>query len=882
MEKNNLTTPIWALIFGVISLTSCYSNIDVPTPTSTGVELTENPTEDALSVLSNHSYVTYGEFDEEFGHALGRRMQGTMTSPSMADVFVIDPSAVNKSNLMSTHELKTMIRRTESGEASVVLTKATFREFYDWAQLYVLGYLLMELENYHGDRADYDSPAAAPARRRVANVVRNAYIAGHQTRMLTRGATVNGMELDWEHVDSWPEEDQNTVMFDGFAQSGGNELFVMNAAATLNANAEVRHPQNDHEWGHKADAVTHWLNRQDAEKAKTRAGLKIFTRAVTRGGGNADISDMMSAQTKDFVFDYQCPNVGNTTVYTAHSAIKVQYQAYSAYDFGSDVEYYQVRQNITVMNDKIYSSPEGDSNWWLRQNDGDWVFARGPWMKRIDTKMWLEGQGTISIVSAAPLNANGTSSGSTSSGGSASTTIGSSDGVSIGVSAGMSGWNPTFSMSESFTHTESYSETTGTTWNTSTNWSTQDLATTCTQDNNSVTWQHNGNTPNDYNSTYIDNIKTLLKSTCVTDEQVLWKVDNPSGTYTLKASLNVVNEIAKLKKTDYQGSMPTFGTTQDNPHEISFELNAPDRFKRKWNCQVYDYGTTPEGMTQIEYTNLIDDFIEQSYGNKSACFCWAKLFVSTEATADGSDNAASVFQTFKNSIRGMKQQLRIKGISGRLVFGLKPDGVNVTDPKNLTDQITVVLDGTGYNEGETFTEQLNGYDITYKVTKKGSEVELSSVPNDFSGELNIPEKVSDGVLTVTSLGNNCAVRRKGITAVTIPSTVRTIENGALAELNITEISVPEGVETISTYVFHCDESVTKVYLPSTLKTIGNSSFGCTNSLAEVHIKATTPPDLGNFIFYPRYNDAVLYVPKGCKDAYAKAKEWQYFKNIVEE
>ena len=481
----------------IVVLTSCTDNDDNPTPTMTGVAETENPTEDALSVTSNHSYVMYGEFDEEFGHALGRRMQGAMTSPTMADVFVIDPSAVNNSNIMSTDELKTMIRRTESGEASVVLTKATFREFYDWAQLYVMGYLLMELENYHGDRADYNSPAAAPARRKMANVMRNAYIAGQQRRMQTRGTTVNGMELDWEHVNTWPEEDQNAVMFDGFAQSGGNELFVMNAAATLNADAEVRHPQNNREWGHKADAVAHWLNRQDAEKAQSRAGLKRFAQAVTRVG-NSDISDMMSAQTKDFVFDYSKPNTGGNYLDTHHSAIKVQYRAYTAYDFGSNVEYYQVRQNITAMNDQIHQVVTGINNWWIRKDDGSYNLARGGWLKRIDTKMWLEGNGTKSIVSAAPLNENGSSSGSTSSGGSASTTIGSSDGVSIGVSAGMSGWNPTFSMSESYTHTESYSETTGTTWNTSTNWSTKDLTTVCTQGNDAngtVTWTHTGNTP---------------------------------------------------------------------------------------------------------------------------------------------------------------------------------------------------------------------------------------------------------------------------------------------------------------------------------------------------------------------------------------------------
>ena len=118
---------LMAMTIAVFS--SCVDNDDNPTPTTTGVEQEENPTEDALSVTTEKTYVMYGEFDEDFGNALGRRLKGTMTSPTNADIFVIDPSAVSKSDIMGTEELKTMIQRTESGEASVVLTKATFREF---------------------------------------------------------------------------------------------------------------------------------------------------------------------------------------------------------------------------------------------------------------------------------------------------------------------------------------------------------------------------------------------------------------------------------------------------------------------------------------------------------------------------------------------------------------------------------------------------------------------------------------------------------------------------------------------------------------------------------------------------------------------------------
>ncbi len=108
---------LMAMAIAVFS--SCVDNDDNPMPTTTGIEQAENPTEDALSVTTEKTYVMYGEFDEDFGTALGRRLKGTMASPSNADIFVVDPSAVNQSGVMTVEELKTLIQRTESGGRGV-------------------------------------------------------------------------------------------------------------------------------------------------------------------------------------------------------------------------------------------------------------------------------------------------------------------------------------------------------------------------------------------------------------------------------------------------------------------------------------------------------------------------------------------------------------------------------------------------------------------------------------------------------------------------------------------------------------------------------------------------------------------------------------------
>lgn len=98
-----------------------------------------------------------------------------------------------------------MVRRCLSGEASCVLTQCTFKEFYDFGVAYVLATFNIILENYNGDTYT-EAKAKACVRRQLANVVRNAYMAGgHACDATTRGTEVNGQELDWENVDKWPQ-----------------------------------------------------------------------------------------------------------------------------------------------------------------------------------------------------------------------------------------------------------------------------------------------------------------------------------------------------------------------------------------------------------------------------------------------------------------------------------------------------------------------------------------------------------------------------------------------------------------------------------------------------------------------------------------------------
>ena len=72
----------------------------------------------------------------------------------------------------------------------------------------------------------------------------------------------------------------------------------------------------------------------------------------------------------------------------------------------------------------------------------------------------------------------------------------------------------------------------------------------------------------------------------------------------------------------------------------------------------------------------------------------------------------------------------------------------------------------------------------------------------------------------------------------------------------------------------------KIYLGSGLKEANCFDYKSCINIREIHIKAVTPPDCSFADFF--YNNATLYVPKGCYEVYHTARHWRNFKNILEE
>ena len=76
MRKSFMAASAITLMMMTAVLTSCKDDEVTPEPATTGVAVTENPTEDALAVKYDGNYVVYGELNDGIAAALQRLSQG--------------------------------------------------------------------------------------------------------------------------------------------------------------------------------------------------------------------------------------------------------------------------------------------------------------------------------------------------------------------------------------------------------------------------------------------------------------------------------------------------------------------------------------------------------------------------------------------------------------------------------------------------------------------------------------------------------------------------------------------------------------------------------------------------------------------------------------
>ncbi len=112
----------------------------------------------------------------------------------------------------------------------------------------------------------------------------------------------------------------------------------------------------------------------------------------------------------------------------------------------------------------------------------------------------------------------------------------------------------------------------------------------------------------------------------------------------------------------------------------------------------------------------------------------------------------------------------------------------------------------------------------------------------YSCDIVIPEKVkgNDGMeYVVTSLGEDCFNGCKGLTSITIPSSVTSLGDDCFRDCSgLTSITIPSSVTSLGSGCFNCCSGLTSVSIPSSVTSLDSYCFNCCSGLTSITIPSS--------------------------------------------
>ncbi len=122
------------------------------------------------------------------------------------------------------------------------------------------------------------------------------------------------------------------------------------------------------------------------------------------------------------------------------------------------------------------------------------------------------------------------------------------------------------------------------------------------------------------------------------------------------------------------------------------------------------------------------------------------------------------------------------------------------------------------------------------------------------------------------------------TTFSIPNSVTSIGVSAFSHCSgLTSITIPSSVTSISAWAFSSCSSLTSVTIPNSVTYIGYGAFDGCPLIKSVYCHWDKPFICDSILFsFSCFDEATLYVPKGCVDNYKATYPWSNFKMIVED
>ena len=118
--------------------------------------------------------------------------------------------------------------------------------------------------------------------------------------------------------------------------------------------------------------------------------------------------------------------------------------------------------------------------------------------------------------------------------------------------------------------------------------------------------------------------------------------------------------------------------------------------------------------------------------------------------------------------------------------------------------------------------------------------------------------------TVTTIGNRAFLGREGLTTITIPTSVKTIEEYAFSESSLTTIVIPSNVTSIGKYAFKSCENLKTVTLNAKISLIAEGLFSQCSNLESITIPSIVEK-IGGSAFYKCTKLTSITIPDSVKE-----------------
>lgn len=138
--------------------------------------------------------------------------------------------------------------------------------------------------------------------------------------------------------------------------------------------------------------------------------------------------------------------------------------------------------------------------------------------------------------------------------------------------------------------------------------------------------------------------------------------------------------------------------------------------------------------------------------------------------------------------------------------------------------------------------------------------------NSYSGDIVVPETViyEGKEYTVTSIGEYAFNTNHELTSVTLPKSIVSIGESAFAAQYLKNISIQEGLKTISMYAFIACSQLSEITIPSTCTSIGVRAFiGCSSLTQIIFTSPSSCTSIGESAFSKCSSLTHIIIPAAC-------------------